>query len=155
MNPLNSILLEGNVVHQPDLSSTKKGSAYCKFSIASNRSYKAENGSFENEVSFFDVQSFGNLATACAKKCTQGRSIRVVGRLRQGRWKDSDGKLHTNVSVLAEHVEFKPERKKTEADASSKAPAPTEKELADMSASEMQKMEALQNMPNEQVDIPF
>jgi len=38
--------------------------------------------------------------------------VRVVGRLKQDRWSDPDGKPHSRVLVIAEHVEFKPQIKK-------------------------------------------
>jgi single-strand DNA-binding protein len=43
--------------------------------------------------------------------------VRVVGRLKQDRWTGNDGKPHSKVSIVAEHVEFRPECKKnTEAE---------------------------------------
>jgi single-strand DNA-binding protein len=32
----------------------------------------------------------------------------VVGRLKQNRWQDADGKNRSKVCIIAEHVEFKP-----------------------------------------------
>ena len=40
MNNLNSILIEGNLVRDPVLRSTAKGTPLCTFSLASNRYYK-------------------------------------------------------------------------------------------------------------------
>jgi single-strand DNA-binding protein len=36
----------------------------------------------------------------------------VVGRLKQDRWTDADGKGHSKILIVAEHVEFKPQMKK-------------------------------------------
>jgi single-strand DNA-binding protein len=35
-----------------------------------------------------------------------------VGRLKQDRWTSSDGKPHSKVTIVAEHVEFRPDFKK-------------------------------------------
>jgi single-strand DNA-binding protein len=35
-----------------------------------------------------------------------------VGRLKQDRWTGPDGKSHSRVTIVAEHVEFRPEFKK-------------------------------------------
>ena len=113
MNNLNSILIEGNLVRDPLLRSTPKGTSVCTFSLASNRFYKQDTG-FEKEVSFFDVDTWGKLAEACYSKGRKGRGVRVVGRLKQDRWSDAEGKTHTKVSIVAEHVEFRPEFKKDE-----------------------------------------
>ncbi|HKL87232.1 MAG TPA: single-stranded DNA-binding protein [Treponemataceae bacterium] len=107
MNSLNSILIEGNVVRDPILKETPRGSTVCSFSIASNRFYKQDDG-FEQETSFFEVESWSKLAESCSKNCGKGRGVRVVGRLKQDRWVGSDGKNFSKIKVIADHVEFKP-----------------------------------------------
>jgi single-strand DNA-binding protein len=108
MNNLNSILIEGNLVHDPLFRKTAKGTPICTFSIASNRFYRGNNG-LEKEVSYFDIESWGKLAESCQKLGHKGRGVRVVGRLKQERWTDTDGKPHSKISIVAEHVEFRPE----------------------------------------------
>jgi len=80
-------------------------------SLASNRFYKQDTG-FEKEVSFFDVETWAKLAEACYSKGRKGRGVRVVGRLKQDRWNDAEGKPRSRVTIVAEHVEFRPEFKK-------------------------------------------
>jgi single-strand DNA-binding protein len=128
MNNLNSILLEGNLVRDPLLRSTPKGTSVCTFCLASNRVFKQDSG-FEKEVSFFQVQTWAKLAEACYNKGQKGRGVRVVGRLKQDRWTGSDGKSHSRVSIVAEHVEFRPVFKKADdSSASANAPAPADLE---------------------------
>jgi len=114
MNSLNSILIEGNLVKDPLLKSTPKGTQVCTMQLASNRYYKLDNRApdFEKETSYFDVETWSKLAEACHSKGKKGRGLRVVGRLKQDRWNDADGKAHTKVFIVAEHVEFRPEFKK-------------------------------------------
>ena len=111
MNNLNSILIEGNLVRDPLLKSTSKGTPVCTFSLASNRFYKQDSG-FEKEVSFFDVETWSKLAENCSNLGHKGRGVRVVGRLKQERWTGPDGKPRSKVTIVAEHVEFRPEFKK-------------------------------------------
>jgi single-strand DNA-binding protein len=42
--------------------------------------------------------------------------VRVVGRLKQDKWTDPDGKPHSRIFIVAEHVEFKPQIKKQDGD---------------------------------------
>jgi len=111
MNNLNSILIEGNLVRDPLLRSTPKGTQVCTMCLASNRYYKQDTG-FEKEVSFFDIETWSKLAEACYSKGKKGRGVRVVGRLKQNRWSDPEGKSHSKITIVAEHVEFRPEFKK-------------------------------------------
>ena len=114
MNSLNSILIEGNLVKDPLLRSTNKGTQVCSMRLASNRYYKQNNqdSGFEKEVSFFEVESWSKLAEACYTKGRKGRGVRVVGRLKEDRWNGTDGKPHSRITIVAEHVEFRPEFKK-------------------------------------------
>jgi len=116
MNNLNSILIEGNLVKDPILRSTTKGTQICTMRLASNRFYKQDSKSpgYENEVSFFEIETWAKLAENCYTKGKKGRGVRVVGRLKENRWNGIDGKPHSRVSIVAEHVEFRPEFKKDE-----------------------------------------
>jgi single-strand DNA-binding protein len=111
MNNLNSVLIEGNLVRDPEHGTTSKGMPFCRFSMASNRSYKQDDG-YQEEVSFFDVTAWSRLAEVCGEHLKKGRGVRVVGRLKQDRWTDSEGKNRNRVQIVAEHVEFKPLLKK-------------------------------------------
>jgi len=122
MNNLNSILIEGNLVKDPELSYTSKGTAVCKFSVACNRAWKQDD-QLQKEVSFFDVSTWTRLAEVCGEYLKKGRGVRVVGRLKQDRWTDADGKPHSRVSIVAEHVEFKPQKKDGEPPAEGETPA--------------------------------
>ena len=37
----------------------------------------------------------------------EGSGVRVVGRLNQNKWTDSDGMIHSEVQIVAEHIEIK------------------------------------------------
>jgi single-strand DNA-binding protein len=115
MNNLNSILIEGNLVRDPLYRTTPKGTPVCSFTLASNRFFKQDSG-LEKEVSFFDVETWAKLAENCYNIGHKGRGVRVVGRLKQDRWNGSDGKAHSKVTIVAEHVEFRPDFKKEDSD---------------------------------------
>ena len=122
MNSLNSILLEGNLTRAPEVKQTPKGSYCCTFSVASNRFYRMGE-SMQKEVSFFEIESWNSLAERCSQELAKGRGVRVVGRLKQDRWVDTDGQNRAKVKIVAEHVEFKPvfTRDKDEAHADEEA----------------------------------
>jgi single-strand DNA-binding protein len=134
MNNLNSILIEGNLVRDPELSYTSKGTAVCKFAVGCNRSWKQDD-ELQKEVSFFDVSAWARLAETCNEYLKKGRGVRVVGRLKQDRWTDQEGKTRSRVLIIAEHVEFKPQLKKQPGDDTPAAEESEEKdsELAEVS----------------------
>ncbi len=111
MNALNSILIEGDLIDDPVTKETPRGSTVCTFSIASSRFYKWEDD-LEEEVSHFEIESWGKLAESCKENLAKDRGVRVVGRLKQG-LVDFEGKTISRVFIVAEHVEFKPRLNRT------------------------------------------
>jgi single-strand DNA-binding protein len=115
MNNLNSVLIEGNLVRDPELKYTPKGAAVCSFVLASNRFFKQDEET-QKEVSFFDVTTWSRLAEVCGEYLKKGRGVRVVGRLKQDRWTSPEGQTRSKVMIVAEHVEFKPNLRKGDGD---------------------------------------
>lgn len=109
MNNINCLIVEGNITQNPDFKTTTHGYPICKMPIAVNHYYKKANtNEYIDEVSYFDVETFGKLAEICAKFSQKGRGVSVVGRIKQNRWKTEDGKNASRVTIIAEKVEFKP-----------------------------------------------
>lgn len=105
MNNLNSIILEGNLTRDPSMDKTPKGTLVCNFVIATNRFYKTEEGR-QSEVGYFDVEVWSRLAETCSEYLSKGRGVRVVGRLKQDRWTNSEGEPRSRIRIVGEHVEF-------------------------------------------------
>lgn len=114
MNQMNQLIIEGNVVREPEKKTTLNGTSICMISIACDMAYKNREGKVEKEVSFFDVDAFGALADKFEKNCVKGREMRIIGRLKQYKWKDETGKTHSRIGIVAEHAEWKPLVKKEE-----------------------------------------
>jgi single-strand DNA-binding protein len=112
MNHLNSILIEGEITGLPNLDQTASGRMVCNLTVESRRCYKKENGE-GIETYHFSIEAWGQLGQAVFNQAKPGRGLRVVGRLKQSRWNGAaDGLPHERVSIVAEHVEFKPEFQK-------------------------------------------
>ena len=114
MNNLNSILLEGNLCRDPELrytpsAGTAPGTPLCTLVVSSVRTSKRA-GERTEEVSYIEAVTAGKLATVCAEHLTKGRGVRLVGRLKQERWEDTEGNARAKVVIVAEHVEFQPRR---------------------------------------------
>lgn len=117
MNNINCLVVEGNITREPNFRTTPNGFPICKIPIAVNHYYKkAASGEYENEVSYFDVETFGKLAEICAKFSQKGRGLSVVGRLKQNRWKTPEGKNTSRVTIIAEKIEFKQRFNKADGD---------------------------------------
>jgi single-strand DNA-binding protein len=110
MSNLNSVLIEGRLTRDAEFRTFQaSGRTVCMLSLASNRYVKKANEILE-EVSYFDIDAWTPLAEQCREAGKKGRGLKVVGRLRQDRWKDDEGKTRSKVVIVAEHIEFQPMR---------------------------------------------
>jgi len=115
MNNLNSVLIEGNLVRDPEYRTTTKGTGVCKFTVASNRYYK-QGDKFEKEVCYIDVEAWGKIGESANSRGKKGGGVRVVGRLKQDRWQNNEGKDMAKILIVAEHVEYRAEVKNDSAE---------------------------------------
>lgn len=101
MNMINSLIIEGVVSGEPHLVET---SDVLNFTVETTRYYKNRAGEDVTETSQFKVVVYGRM---CKLPLKDGSSVRVVGRLKQNIWTDSDGMKHSEVQIVAEHIEIK------------------------------------------------
>ena len=103
MNNLNSLILEGVVKGEPH-NEEVGASNRMYFTVEVARYYKTRDGNNATELSQFKVVAYGLMATLPLK---DGMGVRIVGRLRQNTWTDSEGVSHSEVQVVAEHIEMR------------------------------------------------
>ncbi len=113
MNNLNSIILEGNLVRDPELKMTQSGTNVCRMQIATNRYYRKGEEQVK-EVMYLCVEAWANTALICQEYLGKGSWVRAVGRLRQDRWKNQEGQNRERYVLVAEHVEFRSPLRKQE-----------------------------------------
>ncbi len=95
--------LEGRVIHDPILRKTTTGKSVCTFVIAMDHPVKGET---KPKSSFIDIETWEKLADLCAENIRKGRVIQATGRLRQDRWKDDTGRLHSKLKLVSNQVKF-------------------------------------------------
>ncbi|WGK68557.1 single-stranded DNA-binding protein [Candidatus Haliotispira prima] len=102
---INSVIIQGNLVRDPELNRLPSGTYIATFTVAVNRSYLKRDGSWQNEVSYFDCQTWTAEAQRCREELQKGSHVKVVGRLQQDRWQDSESKHHSKIKVISEYFE--------------------------------------------------
>lgn len=111
MNMLNSVILEGDITKAGEIVQFADGQHQLEVTIAVKRQFRNRDGFTVDETSEFNVIAYGNVADLLAKKGVIGQGIRVVGRLTQVKWV-ADGREQSAVKLIAEHIEYKPSKKK-------------------------------------------
>ena len=96
---INSVVLAGNVVADPESRSTNSGKAIASFRLAIN------NPLSDKDVVFIDVDTWEKQAEFVSKHVKKGSLVSVIGRLKQDSW-EKEGKKFSKILVVAERVNF-------------------------------------------------
>ena len=94
---LNSIAIQGRLVHTPEAKVTKSGKDVCTFSIACDR----QSGG-QKETDFFNCTAFGNTALFVSKWFQKGSLILVTGSIQTRK----QGNNRTATEIMANKVDF-------------------------------------------------
>lgn len=107
MNDYSLAIVVGRLTHDPELKYTNPGGIpYLRMSLAVNRQVKSEGDEPKKTITFVDVSAWRRLAELCAQFLKKGRTVMVVGSLRQSRWIAKDGASKSRVEVQADRIQF-------------------------------------------------
>ena len=96
----NTVTVVGNVTRDPELRFAQSGMAIAQFGVAWNRRRQDQ----EDEVSFFDVTCFRQLAENVAESVRKGARVVIYGTLQQRSWETDSGDRRSKVEILADDV---------------------------------------------------
>ena len=100
---LNSVIMTGRMVADPELRTTQSGVNVTSFRIAVTRNYKVND---EYLSDFFTVVAWRNTAEFVAKHFKKGDSLTVQGRAEVRKYTDKDGNNRETVEIIADSVYF-------------------------------------------------
>ena len=98
----NKAILIGRLGADPELRYTTGGRAILKFRLATNESWKDQNGEKQERTDWHNVVIWGKRAEALNGILSKGRRIGVDGRIRTGKYEAKDGttKYRTDIEAL-------------------------------------------------------
>jgi single-strand DNA-binding protein len=105
---LNKVMIIGNLTRDPELKSLPSGVKVTSIGLATNRSWKKEDGSKQESTEFHNAVAFGKPAELIAQYCRKGSSIYVDGRLQTRSWDGTDGQKKYRTEIVVENFQFGP-----------------------------------------------
>ncbi len=103
MSGFQSITLVGNVGRAPELRYTDAARAVADFSLAVNRKWKS-NDEVHDEVVWFKVTAWGQLAETVNQYVRKSQQITVVGRINASAYLRQDGTPACTLEVTAQQI---------------------------------------------------
>ncbi len=101
-------MLIGNLTRDPELKSLPSGVKVTSIGLATNRSWKKEDGSKQESTEFHNAVAFGKPAELIAQYCRKGSSLYVDGRLQTRSWDGTDGQKKYRTEIIVENFQFGP-----------------------------------------------
>ena len=101
---INHVTLLGRVGADPELRSTKSGTAVVQLRLATDRYSKSADG--QSETDWHSVVVWGKTAEAVARYVGKGDRVHVTGRLQQHNWQTDSGERRSRTEVHASEVVF-------------------------------------------------
>jgi single-strand DNA-binding protein len=101
----NTVTLVGNITDDPELRFTPSGAAVANFTVAVNRRFRNQEGSWEDKLDgFFRCNCWREMAENVAESLQKGSRVVVTGRLQQRSWDDQDGNRRSAFEVQVDEV---------------------------------------------------
>lgn len=100
---LNTIIIQGRIVRDPELRRTGSGIAVASFTVAVDRDF-AQDG--KKETDFIDCVAWRQTGEFVSKYFRKGSMIVVKGRLQIRSWNDKDGNKRKTAEVVADNCYF-------------------------------------------------
>jgi len=101
----NTVTVVGNVTRDPEVRYTAGGQANARFGIAVNRRWmNRQTNEWQEEVSFFDVVCWREMAENVAESIGKGNRVVVTGRLEQRSWETDNGEKRSAVQITADEI---------------------------------------------------
>lgn len=100
---VNKAIIVGNITRDPELTYTPKGTALIKFGVATNKSIRNEDGSFQDVPIYHNIVGWSKLAERIAKIATKGKKVYIEGRIENRKY-EKDGQTRYTSEIVADNI---------------------------------------------------
>ena len=107
---INKAFIYGNLTRDPELRAMPSGLNVANFSIATNRTFKDRDGKKQEQTDFHNIVVFGRQADTVAQYLKKGSAAFVEGHIQTRSW-EKDGQKMYRTEIVADRVQFGPQRR--------------------------------------------
>lgn len=104
---LNKAFILGRITKDPEIRALPSGAKVASFGMATNRFYKAQDGTKKDEAEFHNIVVFGKLADVVENYVKKGGLLLVEGRIKTDSW-EKDGIKRYATKIIAESIQLGP-----------------------------------------------
>ena len=101
---LNKVQLIGNLTRDPELRYTTSGTPVVTFGMATNKSWKDQEGNLKEVAEFHNIVAWNKMAEICQQLLLKGMKIYVEGSLTTRSWEADDGNTRYKTEVRVDDM---------------------------------------------------
>lgn len=129
MNSLNRVELIGNLTRDPELKTFPSGGEIATFSIATNYSYKDDQGERHDKPEYHNIVCFSKLTQVVSKYLRKGSKVFIEGRLQTRSWEAEDGSKRYMTEIVLLQLLMLSSKREGSDDRGDQAPPPKEEQV--------------------------
>jgi single-strand DNA-binding protein len=103
---VNKVILIGHVGKDPAVKFLASGAAVCRFSLATNETFKDKAGEPQKRTEWHSVVAFGKLGEICGEYLARGKQCYIEGAIRSAKWNDRDGNERKSYDIVARYMQM-------------------------------------------------
>ena len=105
MNTLrNKVQLIGNLGNDPEIINLVSGKKLAKFSVATNDSYKNQQGERVTDTQWHNVVAWGKTADIIETYVTKGKEVAIEGKLTSRSYEDKEGQKRYVTEIVCNEL---------------------------------------------------
>ena len=102
----NKVVLAGYLGHDPKMFYTHKGAACARFSLATTKKRRGEDGQLTATTEWHRIVAWGKLGEICGQYLRKGSLVLLEGELQTQRYKDRDGIERSDTSIVMRNMQM-------------------------------------------------
>lgn len=103
---VNKVILIGHLGKDPEVKYTASGAPVCRFSLATNETFKNKAGEAQKRTEWHSIVAWGKLAEICGEYLTKSKQVYIEGSIRSGKWEDRDGNERKSYDIVARYMQM-------------------------------------------------
>lgn len=103
---LNKVMLIGHLGSDPELRYTEGNVPVVTFNVATNESYKDQNGNLVDRTEWHRVVAWRKLAELFGEYLKKGSKVYLEGKLQTRQWDDKDGNKRYTTEIVVSDFTF-------------------------------------------------
>lgn len=103
---VNKVILIGRLGKDPEVRKINATTTVCNFPLATNESYKNQDGSYTEQTEWHNIVMWRGVAERAERILKKGSTIFVEGKLRTRSWEDKENNKRYTTEIVVENFQL-------------------------------------------------